>query len=157
MQQRPHRRVIRAHSPSRAQKSLSQRLLYLVCLTSQETTFEEMVASRIDKARAILRMRDQSVTIESRGRRLHEPQPVANARYQAERRVEYCDAHHVEITIYAEGVPAWSTAEALSSVEISADRQRTRYADPLPLKVRYPIKPSVTISSASFGVTTYAV
>ena len=88
--------------------------------------FDELIASRNDKARAILRMRGRPVTLESRGRRLQDDRPAPGAREQTEGRVEHCDAHHVRLNVYAAGVPGWSTAEPLSRVEVSYDRRLDR-------------------------------
>jgi hypothetical protein len=88
--------------------------------------FDELIASRNDKARAILRMRGRPVTLESRGRRLQDARPAPGARERTEGRVEHCDAHHVRLNVYAAGLPGWPTAEPLSRVEVSYDRQLDR-------------------------------
>ncbi|MFM0282358.1 ATP-binding protein [Paraburkholderia sediminicola] len=88
--------------------------------------FDELIASRNDKARAILRMRGLPITLESRGRRLQDDRPAPGAREQTEGRVEHCDAHHVRLNVHAAGLPGWQTAEPLSRVEVSYDRRLAR-------------------------------
>jgi hypothetical protein len=89
---------------------------------------DELIASRNDKARAILRMRGLTVSLESRGRRLDDPRPLADVRYRAkgEGKIDFCDAHCVRFTVHAEGLPGWSIVEPLERVEVSYDTTRSR-------------------------------
>jgi len=83
--------------------------------------YEKLIASRNGKAEAILRMMDQTITVEAIGRRLENPIPAPGARYRSEARLEDCDAHYVRLTVSAGGMPGWTIAEPLQRVTISRD------------------------------------
>ncbi|CDN61915.1 ATP-binding protein [Burkholderia cenocepacia] len=88
--------------------------------------FDELIASRNEKAGAILRMRDQPITVDAIGRRFDSPMPAPGARYQSEGRVGGCDAHSVRLTVYAAGAPAWAISEPLERISISHDERLHR-------------------------------
>lgn len=88
--------------------------------------FEKLVASRNDKAGAILRMGSGPITVEAIGRRLENPMPAPGARYRSEAHIEACDAHSVRITISPDGMPAWLIAEPLNRVTVCHDVQHDR-------------------------------
>lgn len=88
--------------------------------------YEMLIASRNDKAGAILRMIGGPITVEAIGRRLQNPTPAPGARYQSEARIEDCNAHRVHLTVSAEGMPGWTISEPLERVTISHDEGRDR-------------------------------
>jgi hypothetical protein len=88
--------------------------------------FDKLIASRNDKAGAILRMGDVPITVEAIGRRLDSPMPAPGARYQSKARIEDCDAHRVRLTVSADGMPGWAISEPLDRVTISHDERLDR-------------------------------
>jgi len=88
--------------------------------------YEKLITSRNSKAGAILRMRDQEITVEANGRRFENPMPAPGARYRSKARIEDCDAHCVCLTVSAEGMPGWRIVEPLERVTISRDVGQNR-------------------------------
>ncbi|ABK13622.1 MULTISPECIES: AlbA family DNA-binding domain-containing protein [Burkholderia] len=88
--------------------------------------FDKLIASRNEKAGAILRMRDQPITVEAIGRRFDNPTHAPGARSQIEARIHDCDAHTVRLTVLAAGMSGWTIAEPLERVTICHDERRHR-------------------------------
>lgn len=95
--------------------------------------FEELILSRIDKAREILKHKNDVFTVLGIGYKLGSNKPLPDAGYRERRecRIEACTAHLVTLRDIAEGV---QFSEPLEHVIVNYDHDRYR---PM-LMVRFP-------------------
>jgi hypothetical protein len=92
---------------------------------ASDEIFNELITSRLEKPREILKWRDHPVTVVARRKRLGSTQYIGDNRYEERHdcRIEACTAHYVRMQIVSSG--AYVT-EPLENISISFDEKRHR-------------------------------
>ena len=93
-------------------------------ITASKEMFEDLIASRLEKPRIILKMKGQVITVQTLGKTLGDTEVLGRSfRASYNCRVEECTPHHVTFTDLATGK---RLNEPLSYVELSSDTERNR-------------------------------
>ena len=93
-------------------------------LKASKQLYEDLINSRVDKCRRILRDKDKIWTVQGVGRRVGDATPVEDYYTELlECTIEECDAHYVRLFKIGAGR---RLTESLDSVTISYDEKRRR-------------------------------
>ena len=95
-----------------------------VSVIASEEVFEDLITSRTDTGRAILKHKGEIITVLAHGKRLGIPERVPNLRSAHTCRVEACNPHYV--TLFDCDAKQMVT-EPLENITVSLDQKRSRF------------------------------